>query len=144
MKIGLGGMILLDASFRHTIDPLSSHGKRVNPPAEAPMEVGLLKGEQPNTYAVTLRVGLEAADALYAVSVGYAVILTVDLEDEAPPTDLDNRVMVTGATMALPFVRELIANMTGRGRFGTTWVNPTNFSNLFPKPQNAETTPATK
>jgi preprotein translocase subunit SecB len=33
----------------------------------------------------------------------------------------------TGGTILLPFLREVIANFTGRGRFGPVWVNPINF-----------------
>lgn len=131
MKIALTGMALLDANFRHNVDPLATPVTGPHPYTDVPMEIGLLKGEVPHTYAVKLRAVIESPAALYALSVTYAVLLTVDPEGAELPSDFDNQIMVTGASMAFPYCREVITNLTGRSRFGPIWVNPTSFKNLF-------------
>lgn len=138
MKIALTGLVLLDASFRHTVDPFSSDAEGPNPEAEVPMEISLLRGEGPNAYAVVLRVNVEAPPSRYAVSVAYAAFLTFDLEGEASPHDFDNRVMATGASMLMPYCRELISNLTGRAKFGPVWIGPTNINSLIAQSENSE------
>lgn len=142
MKVSIAGIVLLDASFRHNVEPLSREVTTVYPQTEVPMELGLMKGEVPNTYAVVLRVGIQSPKDLYAMSVGYAVLLSIDPEGVEPPSDFDNRLMVTGASIAMPYCREVVSNLSSRGRFGTVWISPTNFSQFFPQNQTTEATVA--
>jgi preprotein translocase subunit SecB len=143
MKLQLGGLVLLDASFRHTVEPLSQDAALVYPQTEVPMEVGLMKGEVPNTYAVTLRIGIQSPNDRYAISVAYAVPLVVDPEGQELPPDFEHRMLITGASMALPYCREVISNLTSRARFGTVWINPTNFNQIIPPPQQQQVAEAT-
>jgi preprotein translocase subunit SecB len=127
MKLQLTGIILLDSSFRHTVDPLPLP-PTPHPPMQVQQEIELLRGEVANTYAVKLRVNLDAPEAKYALTIGYAILLTIDLEGAEPPEDMVHRIMVTGANIAFPYCREIVSNLTSRGRFGTVWLNPMNFS----------------
>jgi preprotein translocase subunit SecB len=64
--------------------------------------------------------------------------MTVDYEDSPPPEGLDDILMATGASIAFPYCRELISNLTGRGRFGAIWLNPTNFNKTKPSRKKAK------
>lgn len=130
MKTTLGAIILLDSSFRHTVDPLPN-ATAEHPPGAVDLEVEIIKGEEPNAYAVKLRGKIESPKSPYAITATYAVILEVDMEGEPAPDNLDTRIMVTGATMAFPYLRELISNLTSRARFGPVWLTPTNFNALL-------------
>ena len=49
--------------------------------------------------------------------------------------------------MLMPMVRECIANLTMRGRFGALWLPPINFAETLqvsPEPTDAEPTPKAK
>ena len=67
------------------------------------------------------------ANALYDFAVDYAAIVR-DVDKEKFPED--KLVRVVGA-MLLPFVREAVANLTMRGRFGPVWLNPLSVQDLF-------------
>lgn len=141
MKFQLHGFVLTDCSFRHKIEPFS--GARVEgpyPPSPAQIEVELAKAQEPNRSVVKVRVVIDAPDGRYAVSVAYAAMLTLDLEGEEPPEDLDSRIMVTGASMSFPYCRELISNLTSRARFGPLWLAPQDFNSLLRKKEAASAT----
>lgn len=120
---------MLDASCRHLGDPMST------PPQEQKggsitLSVELLRGEEPGTYAVTLRAE-SGSGSIYTVSAAYAVFIAVDFEGEEPPEQFDDRLLATGSIMAYPYLRELISNLTARGRHGPLWLNPVDFGLLL-------------
>src|SRR5687767_10083996 len=125
MKIGLNGIVLVDTNFSHVGDVIGPPVTAIHPTTTVPMQVSMLKHEsQSGAFAVKLRVNFESQ--LYSASVTYAVMLQVEFDGDAP-ADLEKRVMVTGATMAFPYCREMLSSLTGKGRFGPVWLNPTNF-----------------
>jgi preprotein translocase subunit SecB len=130
MKFALSGLILLEANFRHAVDPFATP-VAPHPQTDVPMELGLLKGEAPHTYIVTLRVAIESAPSFYAISVRYAALLTIDPEGAELPPHFEQQVLVIGATMAFPYCRELVSNLSARARFGPLWLNPTNFQDVL-------------
>lgn len=134
MKTTLTGLILLDCSFRHKSDPLQTPASGTNVPGAVQMQVELIRGDVVNTYAVTLRVHLDTPTSQYVGSLAYAALLSVDLEGEAPPENYEQLLMVTGASMAFPYCRELVTNLTMRARFGPVWLAPTNFGSLIANP----------
>ncbi|HEV2643492.1 MAG TPA: protein-export chaperone SecB [Candidatus Elarobacter sp.] len=64
------------------------------------------------------------ADALYSFEIGLTALLErIDGEENVP---LDWYVQANGPALLFPFVREAVANLTGRGRFGPVWLHPVN------------------
>lgn len=133
MKLGIKQFILETVNFRHTNPNFLAEAPGT--PAEHPVSVnaGLAYTHDKKEAAVSVIVVSDDPTAPYTYEVRYIVLLTVDYDGEPPPADLDRRLVVTGGTMAVPFVRELVANLTSRGRFGTTWVAPVNFADAFDK-----------
>lgn len=142
MKIELRGIHLLESTFRHARD---AFGPISQPPTDQPAEVQieLAKGEAPHDYLITLHVRSNP-QTQYAFEVKYAVIMKADPETETPPENLLQRIMTTGATIAFPYCRELVSNLTARGRFGIVWLNPMNFANAISQQFDAQKVADTK
>ena len=58
----------------------------------------------------------------------FDVTMTALFERDAktPNMPLDQYVSMAGWTLIFPFLREAVANITTRGRFGPVWLNPFN------------------
>jgi preprotein translocase subunit SecB len=127
MKLTIAQIILEEADFRHKGDLFAQ--SPANPPPPSGVEIGieLRKSDDLSTAIVRLRVNSDPEEG-YAFRVVYTVIFGVSLDEEPTPDDIDKRLMVTGANTVFPFVRDLVASLTMRGRFGPTWLAPTNFS----------------
>jgi preprotein translocase subunit SecB len=83
--------------------------------------------------AMGLRLSLDSdpteESALYDFRLTMAGILS---RTEATPADWTERQFAElGITMLVPFAREALANITGRGRFGPVMLNPLNVRALF-------------
>lgn len=118
----LAQMFLLNAAFAYRVNPFSLPPNAPIKPQRINVSMGL-ETSTDNTASV-VRVIVEAdrddEDALYlfGVEIG-AVVHEVDRE-KFP----DSALMEAVATMIFPFVRETVANLTMRGRFGVVWLNP--------------------
>jgi preprotein translocase subunit SecB len=88
--------------------------------------------------AATVRVyTAEESTHPYTIDVAMTAIVSAEVGNENfPPMDY---VQTAGATLLYPFVRELVANLTSRGRFGTIWLNPFNIQLALTKPGAAVT-----
>ena len=125
--IRLSQILLESADFRHSnSDFLNEDPRQPVPETPAQIEVQAVLGEE-GTAIVRLRVSCSAPDAPYHFSASYLVLL--EFEGKTPE-DFQRRIAITGATMAMPFVREVTANLSGRGRFGPTWLAPVNMSDV--------------
>lgn len=123
---GLGNVqvILESCEFRHKQDLFSGVSGSPTKPVRAHIGVELIGSEDGKGAAVRLRVICDDAEAPYFYSVAYLVFYQL----KSIPKGEEERLAITGATMAMPFVRELVANLSSRGRFGPTWVSPFNFA----------------
>lgn len=131
MKLTIGQILLEEVRFKHRRSDFLSlpGGEQVQSTVNLTIET--LNSDSWDSAAVRLRIVSDAPEAPYHFDVSYVVVYEIDFEGAATrPTDFRQRVGVTGATMALPFVRELVANLSSRGRFGPTWIAPTDFSAL--------------
>src|SRR6266508_2819887 len=63
---------------------------------------------------------------LYNLTVTVMALVEVEKGKENMP--LEQYLRVNGAPMLVPFLREAVANLTGRGRFGPLWLAPTNIT----------------
>jgi preprotein translocase subunit SecB len=140
MKITIAQIVLENAAFAHREDYLAlPHNAPIeSSPVELSAEVGHSQGD-PIKMMVRLRA---ASEGTYKFAVSYVAYVSVESEEgEEPPDMLDRRVLITGCYMLFPFIRETVASLSGRGRFGPSWLSPTNFNELF-KPETAETVQA--
>jgi preprotein translocase subunit SecB len=63
--------------------------------------------------------------ALYSFDVQMVVVLNV--HGPSPATPEEHKALAgTGAAILFPFVREAVASLTSRGRFGPLWLQPIN------------------
>lgn len=128
-KLGIAQVLLEEVSFRHVGDFLARDLAQPIPPTPAKVNVQVVRSAtEAGRATVRLKVVSDDATAAYHYAVSYLVFFTVD---GPGPTDLDQRLAVTGGNMAMPFVRELVANLSSRGRFGAVWVAPVNFNKLI-------------
>ena len=62
---------------------------------------------------------------LYSIELTIAAVISVKEGEENMP--LETYAMSSGLGLLFPFVRETVANLTARGRFGPIWLHPFNF-----------------
>lgn len=141
MNLTISQIVLERSEFKHRDDYL-----RLDPtvtklePSSVGMSVQVQRAADNPSKAALVRVAAKSGDeALYHFAVTYVVFYGLEFaEGEVAPADLEQRLMVTGATMLFPYLREAVANLTSRGRFGPSWLAPTNFNNLVPTPAPVE------
>lgn len=132
MKLGIKQILLESVNFRHTKDDFLAHPGGTPGESQVTVSADARYSEDRKDVAVRVRLVCDAPEAPYTYDVSYIALLSVDHENTPPPADLERRLVITGATMAMPFIRELVANLSSRARFGTTWVAPVSFSQAVP------------
>lgn len=144
MKIGIAQMVLERAQFEHRADYLNIPSTTPLEPSDVHLSVQALRPQEDGSNAIVRLIAESAKDALYVFKVSYVALLTIDAEGEEV-ADLDRRLMVTGSIMLFPFMREVVAGLTSKGRFGPTWLAPVNFNDIVPeKTDPAKLEPVTK
>lgn len=132
MKLTIAQIVLEQCEFKHRDDYLSVPSDK--PPGEAGLTLSsqvLRAKNAPNEKALVRLHAASDSNATYVFEVTYVVFYGMAWDEgESVPADLEKRLMVTGATMLLPFVRETVASLTSRGKFGPIWVAPTNIADL--------------
>jgi preprotein translocase subunit SecB len=73
---------------------------------------------------ISVVVTSDADDALYRYEIEMIGVVTQDPEANMPVGDF---LVKNGPAIMYPFVREVIANLTLRGRFGPSWLRPFNW-----------------
>lgn len=130
-ELRIAQMILESVRFEHDKDFLRREATHAAPPSTVGVNVETQRSQDENLALVRLRVVSKEPEAVYK----YEVVYTAILQYSGPaPADFDHRLSVTGASMLMPFVRELVANLSSRGRFGPTWLAPVNFNNALKRP----------
>lgn len=124
LKLRIIQVLLEHVEFRHASDALSGEPP-ADPEGAYPTTTTIeVVGGEGNTVAVRLGLEASATEAPYV----YALTYTVAFEYEGTlPPDFGKRLGITGANMAYPFARELIGNLTSRGRHGAQWLSPMDF-----------------
>lgn len=74
------------------------------------------------------------ANALYAFKIGMTALVERIVGEENFP--LAQYVESHGPALLMPFVREAVANLTGRGRFGPVWLHPVNLLAMPTAPES--------
>jgi preprotein translocase subunit SecB len=113
---------LVHSSFRHR-----EKANAPSPGAESPVDVQFKTYTRADNKgaAVAVRVRtLPESPGQYDFDVEMvAQVVVEEGRENFPP---DDYVAVAGATLLYPFIREYVANLTLRGRFGAVWLKPFN------------------
>lgn len=126
LSLIIGQIVLISADFRHREDVTSV------PAAGAPTGGAVLQVKtqisEDGEAAVSVRVSSDPADpnALYQ----YAIEMMAAIKMPTPGAPLPSQtyLALAGTTFLYPFVREMLANLTMRARFGVIYLNPFNVS----------------
>ena len=141
-------IVLSDASFSHRPDFLSLETTTKVP--TGPLELSLeCEVSAPDRVAIVrLRASNDSAPAdasLYRFNL--CLLAMLELSSESGLGEGDEKVLaITAASMLFPFLRETLASLTSRGRFGPIWLQPVNVRQLIAdnaqKPVANENSPA--
>ncbi len=122
----IGQIYVERAEFSHRDDALNLPPNTQHQPK---LQVGFQGGVAPNekTGFVRISVRTQADDKpLYNIALTMIALLVVDEKRKNLP--LKDYVRSAAPVMLYPFVREAVAGLTWRGRFGPIWMNPFNLS----------------
>jgi preprotein translocase subunit SecB len=123
----LAQVYLVSAAFGHRGNPLERPTNEPIPPQT--FSIGLTYADLNDGAAaqVVVRIDTDANDAaaLYDFSIEMAAIAEFKPESNVPKFTPPELAKIL-ATMVYPFIREAVANITSRGRFGPIWLNPFN------------------
>lgn len=136
-------VILLEARFAHRKDALTLLPS--TPVGELPIQIETKIAGKPGDKVAMI--GLrgftpENAESLYSLSVEIAAIIgAIPGEENLDPYEYAKEM---GPAAFFPFLREAIASITMKGRFGPMWLKPVNLVALsVAQPQIAPQTDAT-
>ncbi|HZW07779.1 MAG TPA: protein-export chaperone SecB [Phycisphaerales bacterium] len=131
---------LSTAHFEHGADALSfppthkvnvKYGVRVEASEANEGKAGIIK---------LILATVDEPDSLYRFAVEMTGI--VEAENETPQVSVREYITKVGVTMMFPFLREAVANLTSRGRFGALYIKPFNVYSLVPDAPAPERTTA--
>ena len=118
-------LFLVSSSFSHRRDFLALDRRNPLGDHEVDAEFQLIHGLAPSVIGVTVRVATKpGADSAYNFHAEMMAIIRVDDGSVSSPPEA--QLLHAGVSMLFPFVRETIANVTMRGRFGAMWMKPIN------------------
>lgn len=123
----LNQILLEEASFSHAEDWLTREVP-VDGLPELPLTVGMRFGRAADGTGAL--VGIQVSTIADEVrppryNIRVAVVGIVEVDDE-PNLEPDEYALTAGASLLYPFLREIVANLTMRGRFGPIWLKPFN------------------
>lgn len=139
LELRIVQFVLEDSRFAHRKDflALSPQQKVEGVRAELSVEVQTkFKEDEDDKALVRLRATSDQPDAPYSFAVSYIVLIQMRGHR---PENLSERLAATGGGFLMPFVREVVANLTGKGRFGPVWLPPVNFNRALNDPKTART-----
>lgn len=89
------------------------------------VQVGMSTDEDKGFCSVTVASDPTDSKSLYQFHVEMVLVVEAGAAANLPVKDY---LMKAGAPTLYPFIRETLASMTGKGRFGALWLPPFNFS----------------
>ena len=126
-------ILVLNVRFGHRADVLQLPADTRIEDLPVRIEAGVMGKQGDTTVAIKLHAFTpeDRDDLLYNFDIEMAAVVGAVEGEE----NLDPLVYATGmgAPSLFPFLREAIANITGRGRFGPLWLKPMNFHAFAPK-----------
>jgi preprotein translocase subunit SecB len=122
-------IILEKASFSHGGDPftVAPVANESVLPNDISVNVEAAHSIDRKSSVVRLRIVAEGKELVDEVKYVFDVTVSGIFDITAPlPTDQESAFVVSAAAILLPFAREVVANITLRGRFGPMWLQPIN------------------
>lgn len=121
----IGQIVLEKLHFEHRGDYLAFPPK--TDIKELPITLSFQLGLAPDRTKGVLRVRAqtpEKANALYRFDLTMVALVEVKAGEANMP--LEKYATISGVSLLYPFLREAVANLTQRGRFGPVWLSPFN------------------
>lgn len=124
--LSIAQVMLARADFKHRADFLSLPPDTKNGNGAVEIAVECQHSAAESLAMVQLRAhNTDDREALYSFDVQMVVIL--NLHGRPPSVPAEHKALAgTGAAILFPFVRETVASLTSRGRFGPLWLQPMN------------------
>jgi preprotein translocase subunit SecB len=144
--IKLSQIYLANAHFGHIENAIS-----LSPTTPVPgistqinVQIGMSEDEQKGFCSMTVGSDPEDKTLLYQFHIEMVLVAEADPEPNLP---LKEYLMRAGPPTLYPFIRETLASLSLKGRFGALWLPPTNFTgtaekmlaDITPEPINDET-----
>lgn len=122
LNVQIEQVFLEEATFRHRPGHLDLPSTTRRPGGEIEIEVsvGVTDDGERAVYRVTIDTGKDAT-ALYDARL---VMVGLFVREPKAALDLWAFAATNGLTVLFPLLREAMANLTGRGRFGPVWLAP--------------------
>lgn len=111
-------VFLLHAEFTHRADVLSIPVKPAN---VGPMSIDVRAGASPDSSQGFMQVTVSTDDSKSPV---YHISATMAAVVSSPDGVVEDFLRTSVLAMLYPFLREVVANLTARGRFGPVWLQP--------------------
>ena len=123
--VSIGQIVLESVHFDHRADYLGLPPKTDIRGLQLTLsfQVGLTPDKTKGVLRVRARTP-ESANALYRLDLTMAALIEVKAGEANMP--LERYATVSGVSLLYPFLREAVANVTQRGRFGPIWLSPLN------------------
>jgi preprotein translocase subunit SecB len=135
----IGQIFLSVAHFEHREDALSvPHNTKLEAIVELSSTAAGTEDERRGIITLGVKT-VDDKDSLYRFHVEMTALVEVD--QDAPNLSVREYATNQGPAMLFPFLREAVANLTGRGRFGAIWLNPFNLQLFAQKAEGAATAP---
>lgn len=122
--IRLDQVYLESAEFKHRPDFLSMPLQPAPGPLDVQMKLEFRTSADGNSGAIRMTVFTQG-EGHYRFSIVVGAILSIVPGHEN--MSIQEYVNAGAAALLYPFAREVVANVTGRGRFGPVWLHPFNF-----------------
>ena len=127
--VKIAQILLEHVTFGHRDGYLTSAGPATPDAIVGTLNVEVQTGLSENGENGLLRLRVRTIPEnkpFYELDIAMVALLTVD--EAAPNMPLAQYVHTVGATLLYPFMRQVVAELTWRGRFGPVWLNPINLT----------------
>jgi preprotein translocase subunit SecB len=125
MNLQISQILLEGVRFGHVGDFLGQKPSANAASHSVNFEVQLLDVKEVGKGVVRLK-AKSGEGPQYTFEASYLVLFSFK-PDNADP-EFPKKLAATGAIMLMPMVRELVGNLTMRGRFGQVWLPPVDFT----------------
>jgi preprotein translocase subunit SecB len=123
--LSIGQILLARAHFEHRPDFLALPAETPSGDLQIRVDVRIGTDESKQTGYISIVVTSEAEEALYRFQVEMVGLVR---QNDNPNMPIGEFLTKGAPAMMYPFVREAVANLTGRGRFGPIWLRPFNWN----------------
>ena len=129
----IGQIVLERVLFEHRPDYLTVPPTTPVPPLPLRVQAQLGLDQEKRTGVIRLMLDTDRDQApFYIIELTFAALISVKAGEEN--MSIERYAMTAAVATLFPFVREAVANLTSRGRFGPVWLHPFNVAAGIDKP----------